>query len=52
MDESKREVLFFQYGEGLYFVEDKTLYLSIPKEKVGEVTLRADGFMHLIVSAQ
>lgn len=39
-------------GEGLYFVEDKTLYLSIPKEKVGEVTLRADGFMHLIVSAQ
>lgn len=39
-------------GEGLYFVEDKTLYLSIPKERVGEVTLRADGFMHLIVSAQ
>ena len=39
-------------GEGLYFVEDKTLYLSIPEEKVGEVTLRADGFMHLIVSAQ
>ena len=39
-------------GEGLYFVEDKTIYLSIPKEKVGEVTLRADGFMHLIVSAQ
>ena len=39
-------------GEGLYFVEDKTLYLSIPKEKLGEVTLRADGFMHLIVSAQ
>ena len=39
-------------GEGLYFVEDKTLYLSIPKEKVGEVILRADGFMHLIVSAQ
>ena len=39
-------------GEGLYFVEDKTLYLSIPKEKVGEVTLRADGFMHLLVSAQ
>ena len=39
-------------GEGLYFVEDKALYLSIPKEKVGEVTLRADGFMHLIVSAQ
>lgn len=39
-------------GERLYFVEDKTLYLSIPKEKVGEVTLRADGFMHLIVSAQ
>ena len=39
-------------GEGLYFVEDKTLYLTIPKEKVGEVTLRADGFMHLIVSAQ
>ena len=39
-------------GEGLYFVEDKTLYLSIPKEKVGEVTLRADGFMHLIVSTQ
>lgn len=39
-------------GEGLYFVEDKTLYLSIPKEKVGEVILRADGFMHLLVSAQ
>ena len=39
-------------GEGLYFVEGKTVYLSIPKEKVGEVTLRADGFMHLIVSAQ
>ena len=39
-------------GEGLYFVEDKALYLSIPKEKVGEVTLRADGFMHLLVSAQ
>ena len=39
-------------GEGLYFVEDKTLYLSIPKERVGEVTLRADGFMHLIVLAQ
>ena len=39
-------------GEGLYFVEDKTIYLSIPKEKVGEVTLLADGFMHLIVSAQ
>ena len=39
-------------GEGLYFVEDKTLYLSIPKEKVGEVTLRADGFMHLLVSTQ
>jgi len=39
-------------GEGLYFVEDKTLYLSIPKEKVGEVILRADGFMHLLVSTQ
>ena len=39
-------------GEGLYFVEGKTVYLSIPKEKVGEVTLRADGFMDLLVSTQ